>query len=395
MSKKKQVRKTQATTEDPAPTKADEKQVVPSEMADVTYTPEEVAEIKEIAKTLMSEGKGQDLVVVGACITLLAARQIYMASLVDLDARLKELAVEYQDGVRQTFVDAMQNKAQDPFTRTSLMEKIQKHVLPWLAATVQSENAKEAREEAERERRLDETRRDSVVPIGFSTAKDLPDDPKTMDRERTLALAGHPGAVKYLLRVAASTALKKKEEKQSPKLRVLHLSCYDPQYRNAAKRSNKDKLHLVLSEDQWAGKCTSEKKFTIFMLGWCRMMRRRGIDLLLIDDATKLMEPRVSTVTPIRNAHQAQRYVRKWAARAGCAVLCGIPTEESAEAPAAGENSDFAEWEVYTTLRRISLQAGDYDKDYETDTYKIFLDNGALAANDVARKVIDNYKDAQ
>jgi hypothetical protein len=368
----------------------EEQELVPSERADKEFTRAEIKEMKAIATSLINPQDGKsDQFVLGACITMLCARQIYMASLVDLDKRLGELQVKHQDGVRQTLVEAMQNQAQRPFGRMDLVEKLQKHALPWLVATAQSEDAKAAKEVEIQEKQLDEARRERAVPIGFPLVQDLPDDPKDMGRERTILLAGHAGAVKYLIRLAGATALKQPESQDVAKLRVIHLSSYDPPFRNKSKRVNKDKLHLVLSLNQWQHHCKSEKKFAELMLPRCATMRRQGLDLLLVDDITQLMEMSLSTSTPIRTAQSAHRYLRKWADRAGCAVICGLPLNANKSCPEIDDT--WGDIEVFTTLRRVMVEDGGYDEDYEHDTYKIFFNNKALAAQLVDQKIIDNY----
>ena len=52
----------------------------------------------------------------------------------------------------------------------------------------------------------------------------------------------------------------------------------------------------------------------------------------------------------------------------------------------------WSDLEVYTNFRRIDLQEGEFDDDYEHETYKILFDNKALAAKLVDRKIIENYK---
>ncbi|GAF76640.1 unnamed protein product, partial [marine sediment metagenome] len=132
-----------ALAADPPPAEDEVRELVPPETTSTEYTPKEVKEIKAIATALIDPtAKGADKFALGACITMLASRQTYMAALVDLNSRLKELEVKHVDGVRQTLVEAMQTQAQQAFSRAGLVEKVQRHVLPWLMATSQSEDAR-------------------------------------------------------------------------------------------------------------------------------------------------------------------------------------------------------------------------------------------------------------
>ena len=305
----------------------DTQQVV-TEPENVEYTKEEVEEIRETAKKLMGDAKKADPTVINVAMTMLASRQMYMAALYDMEERLRELEVSNRDGVRQTIADAMQYQAQQPFVRSELLDKIQMHVIPYFVATVQSEKGEEERREKERARLEDEERRERHIPIGFPIVQDLPEDAKEMERERTLILAGHPGAVKFLLRRAVETALLQKATSKVPKLKVLHLSCYDKGYRNKTKRPNQDKTHIVIEERVWKYQLTGAQAWTKFIFPWQRQMRKQSIDLLVVDDITQLMEPRMATVPPGKVAAQAHRHLRRWADAAGCAVLCGYPVEE-------------------------------------------------------------------
>lgn len=357
--------------------------------ADKPMTPEEVKALEDVVKVTM-----EDKWVQGACSVMLAARRIYMATLVDLDNRLKEMKkIKDRDGVRTIITDNLANFARkQEYTRQEVIKATQNVVLPWMMATQQAETEVARVEEAHRQREAEERVKGVAVPIGF--AHNFTNDEgfiNTVGRQRSLVFMGKPGAVKLLLHSAKVAALKTRETQDAPKMRVLHLSSYDQPYRNVSRRANRDRQELTLGPDQWNGKFANARGGAKFLAGWLRMIKKGRIDLLVVDDLTKLMPERKNR-DPHEAAAFAQKFMRTWCNKVGCALVAGLPvTEDMAPGAMPKLSQQGSTLEVYSDLRRIMVCDGEYDPDYECETYDLKLDTGVMPFKGVDRKVIDDH----
>jgi hypothetical protein len=353
---------------------------------DKPLTKEEVAALEEVVKKVM-----EDKWVQGACSVMLAARRVYMATLVDLDNRLKEMKkVKDRDGVRTIITDNLANFARKKeYTRGEVTKAVQNVVLPWLMATQQAEDEVARQEARFAEREVEERAKGVAVPIGF--AHKFVDDEgfvTEVGRQRTLVFMGHTGAVKLLLHSAKVAALKVKEAQNAPKMRVLHLSEYDHGHQNVSRRSNRERQELVLGPSQWHGKFSNARGGAKFLSGWLRMIKKGRIDLLIVDDLTKMLPERKG-----RDPHEAaaftQKFMRTWCNKAGCAMVAGLPTGDTHEPPELSKAGSTLE--VYSDLRRVTVRDGAHDPDYDCDTYDLLLDTGVMPFKLIDRKVIDDY----
>ena len=353
---------------------------------DKPMTKEEVEALEEAVKKVM-----EDKWVSGACSVMLAARRIYMATLVDLDNRLKEMKkLKDRDGVRTIITDNLANFARKtPYTRQDVTKAVQNVVLPWLMATQQAEDEIARVEAAVAEKEAEERLQGVDIPIGFAhTFDDTTGFVNSVTRQKTLVLMGHTGAVKLLLGLAKVAALKVKETQNAPKMRVMHLSSFDPGYRNVSRRANRDRLEVTLGPDQWQGKFGNTKACGRFMSTWVRMLKKGRVDLLIIDDLSKLMPERKGR-DPQEAAAFAQKFMRSWCNKAGCALLAGLPTGDAHDQPELSKGGSTLE--IYSHLRRITVKEGARDTDYECDTYDLLLSSGVMPVKLVDRKVIDSY----
>lgn len=343
-------------------------------------------QIAETSQKLIDKDRPTGIV----CVAMLHARRLYYMCLEDLDRRIAELSPDKAEAVRAHLVHSMAAKAMEPFERIHVQEGIQKQVLPYVAASIASEAEEERRLERAQRETQEESRKKTRIPVGFQLGpSESPEKASEIDRSRTELLAGYRPAVQLLLQTAAHKALLRKASSSTPKLRVLHLSTDQKGYRNASKKSNKDKTYIRVGLNRWKHKCSSVKKLSTVLLPWLRMMRGYQVDLLVIDDLrladTKLTDAVVDEI----HASNCHRLFRKWADDAGCALLAGLLYEEN-ETPVKGDPC-WEQLEIYTNLHFVSHEDGEWDEDYECDTYTIRVDNFPSLTK-VDRKILDDMK---
>lgn len=358
------------------PASEDTLKPVPPEMIPAQRSEEEMQKISEASQKLAEK----DNPVQSCCVTLIFARQLYYSALQSLRERMTELKHDPSDGVEAHLVSSMAEAAKKPFQRQMLVNKLQSHTLPWLAATIATEAEESRQKEHREEMSIDEQRRVSDIDLGFRWGAS--DDPEktTVSRDRPLILAGNPRAVDFLLGrlVPITDALTK----------VLRL-CNENIIPNL--RKSKSLRYREVSLNIWYCKLASFKQ-TAKVLGLhLRTMHKQAIDLLIIDDITMLMKPIVKGTADVRTAGNALRHVRKWAEEVGCGIVAGLPLAKGMEIPQVGADRDWEQLELYSDLREIQIEEGPYDEDYECETYNLKIAND-IAVDRIDRAVIDGEK---
>ncbi len=371
--------------EKPTPSSSNTLKPVPPEQEPAERTDEELQAIAERSQKLAEK----DFPVQSCCVTLLLARQLYYAGLQSLRDRMTELKHTPEDGIEAHLVKSMAEAAKGPFERQTIMDKLSKHTMSWLAATIASENEAERRRIKGDEEVLDQHRREQEVDIGYCW--DHPDGPelKTLGRKRTVVLAGMGGAVKYLLGLAVKTLRNTKANgPTAPAPSAIQLVL--DENRDITKKRG-GATYRTISYSRWNRKLTNGGQTTKILQPFLRNMRKMAIDLLIIDDLSQVMPPGIVGASAPRVAGQALRHLRHWADEVGCGILAGLPLPKSQSVPDIGSDSDFEQLEVYSELRAVEFEEGPFDEDYEWPTYTVRI-NKLVAAELVGRHIIDGRK---
>lgn len=371
--------------EKPTPSSSDTLKPVPPEQKPIERTDEELEAIAAESQKLAEK----DFAVQSCCVTLLLARQLYYAGLETLRGRMEELKHKPEDGIEAHLVKSMAEAAKGPFERQTIMDKLSKHTMSWLAATIASENEAERRRRAGVEEALDTHRRTLEVDIGFRWVHPDDQELRTISRKRTVVLAGPGGAVKYLLDRALETLRATKDAGPTAPVPKCMRLVLDENRDVTKKRSGN--TYRAVSYSQWNRKLKNPNQVVKVLQPFLRNMKQMAIDLLIIDDLSQVMPPGIVGAAPARTAGQALRHLRNWADEVGCGILAGLPMPNRQSVPEFGSDDDFSQLEVYSELRVVEFEEGPYDEDYEWDTYTIRI-NKLVAAELVGRHIIDGRK---
>lgn len=347
---------------------------LPAESAVAEMSEADVAKVKTTALALLQG----DISVHNACINLVIARRLYNVALQALNRSMDRLQKE--QAVELFLVEAMKHQAAQEFTRADLLDQFSRSTLPWLSTELREEKDREIKLAAGEAAAEEIWRRDQIIPIAFEpepkwdtrSSHGLPG----IGRKKTMVLAGHPGAVRCVLDLLMSFALRLKESPQFQRPSVLRLA--DELVQHNVLHSRESLIFRKLGVNRWLHAGRSVKVLHETVHPFLGSLVRNRIDLCLVDDLAQLIEPPVAGLEPWVVAGTAQRIAHKWALESGCALVCGVPFTASQDATKQWDgillDTKWTQLEVYTDLVQLVVT-----EDSET-TYQI----NAMRHNDAA-----------
>lgn len=317
---------------------------------------EEDKHLAETCQKLASKDKPTS----GTCMLLVIAQQLYHCGLGALRERLKELDYDAEEGkaVETHLINSMSQAAMKPFHIEDMPGRVEKLVLPWLAARATSMNAELAREQRDHQEAANKTRAESELPFGYETGQGT-----MFNRFRPVVFAGRNKLVEALL-LRTRDAVHHHKTDGKP-LNILHFTLSTRQ----VLRKKTDK-HLNLVEANmsvWARKGGSHKGLSEILMRHLRLFRDNRLDLMLIEDLSLLAKPIVSGAEGPRTAAEALTAVRKCAKQFGCGVLAGMPlSPKDSEEKADFQDVTWSRLNGSCDLRWVNADGEEeYDEDYE------------------------------
>lgn len=338
---------------------------LPDESAVAELSEEEVAKVKETALKLLKSDTG----VHNACVNLVFARRLYNVALQSLNRCMDRLQKE--QAIELFLSEAMKHQSGQEFTREELLDQLSRSTLPWLASEIKEEKDRE-RELAAGEAAAEEIwRRDQIIPIAFEPEPNW--DTRSIHglpgigRKKTMTLAGHPGAVRCVLDLLMTFALRLKENQKFQRPSVLRLA--DEMIEHNVLHERGSLVFRKVGVNRWLHAGRTVKIMHDTISPFLPSLLRNRIDLCLVDDLSQLREPIAEGLEPWIVAGGVQRTVHKWAQESGCALICGVPftTDRDVTQHWDGITLDnkWTQLEVYTDLIQLVVT-----EDSET-TYQI------------------------
>ena len=286
----------------------------------------------------------------GSALSSVCARQLYNLATFTLNRDLEELGVRQDEGVYACIIDSMGELAMKAFSRDKVVDYLKRYALPFAMSEMQRELRERDEQDQKAEAQAATIRKD--VPIPVAIARDL-GGPTTMDRDRTVVIAGPRKLVRLLLDKMTNEALLKPElSAYNPRIVVARLA----EALSVSGKGGKDKTYARVGARQWIGAADSPTAFEKFINRWRRACYRERIDLLVVDDITVVQKEHVKNTAPEQLVANAQRVLRKWADKATCGVLAGFPLDEI---PDKFEGEAWRQLEVYTELRVVTTRPGE------------------------------------
>lgn len=341
--------------------------------------------VDKVNNLLQSDGPA-----VSCAITLLASRQLYYTALAALNERMKELG--HADDIEKVIVESMAEAAMKPFEPVTVIDKLQKHTLPWLQARIHSENERE-REAVKQERiAADEQRRldDLPMPAGFSWKRnEVVLD--TLPRNRPLVLAGNARTVRHLL-AAVEHSIRRTTKRAAGGAGLTCLRFSSDWSLGLVGGKKTPPRYLPVPYPTWSRKVTSRKALADIMSRYVARLKNQQIDLLLIDDISQLGKPLITTrfkAVDHRAVAEVLPHVRRCAEMFGCGVVAGLPTR----ANPTDDIPDFddGDWRGIAggcDLQWVQCEDAGHDDDYECEVYRIKIGDSTVV-DAVDKKQID------
>lgn len=345
---------------------------LPSEVKTSEITEEQLKAISRRSQKLIE----QDKLIQTACATLMISQQLYHCGLQALNRQIDKIG-EKPD-IEAALVQSMRHGAMQPFKRPDLLKKLQDHILPWLLGEMAGEEEREGKHVAAEIIKENEQRAKIDIPIGFLPDKDWKE--MLLPRDRTLVLAGHRGAVKFMLDMIVRAII---EIGTGFRPNILRMVDNVLAHSNITKSEWRDKQYIECGVNRWIKCASSDKALTKTLAPWIKAMRKLRTDLLVIDDMGLLLGE--STLAVQTRAGQAHKRIRKWADTLSAAVIGGIPmSPEELKL-----DRSWSQLEVYTHLRFLTVHEN------SDDTYQINCglpdqpDTETILVNSIGKQFID------
>lgn len=187
--------------------------------------------------------------------------------------------------------------------------------------------ANEAARVAEEIRKLDaledraeqEVRAAKPIPVGWGEGEEV-------YRNRTCVFYGDPVPVGKKIASAFDNIVAFNQNEPDEYCNVLRLCDFGTQQLQS--KSNK-RTELKVFADAYKGCANSHGSFEKFMTNWVRMLNKKRVDVLIIDNLFSTNSENFAGRSPVATAHSAHRIIRKWADAHGCAVIAGIPNYDN------------------------------------------------------------------
>ena len=334
--------------EEPEVTEQDIVQEVP----DVDETRETLSD----AEVLVARAKASRLLekhpqLMGAGMSMTAARQLYNLATYALNRDLEALGVKQETGILAMIMESMNELAMRKFDRREVVDRLQRYALPWAAAELHCEEAEMARQREASQAKETALRSDLPVPLGF--ARDLVDGEQTLNRARTTVIAGLPHLVRLLLDKAVNTALLTKDTPHSPRVVVVRLVSEMLAAADRSVQAMRGKAYVSVGASLWTACAEHPAQLARFLFKILKRTYKNRCDLLVVDEIGQAQKELMPGAPAESTAASAQRAMRKWADQNHAALLCGMSLEK---VPEKLDSHGWQQLEVYTDLRVVTAR---------------------------------------
>lgn len=287
-------------------------------------TEEQFAEAKARATAILKQHPH----IVGTCLTMKVARQLYNLATYTLREQLGELKVKPEDGIESILVDSMAEVGMQAFSRDQVLEGLQKYALPFTAAELHKEEEETAKEDRAERAKSEAARKNTRIPTGFRL--DVDGEPM-MARDRSVLLIGKPRPVDLLLNKLVSAAMAKPEQGTSnPRIVIIRLLASVQAESNVINaEANRDKAYVAIGSNQWVNAAANPTTFGKFMDRWLKRTYKNRCDLLVVDDLWSAFVQAADKPGDLSAIPYIHRVLRKWADHATCGLVGGLPLKST------------------------------------------------------------------
>lgn len=317
-------------------------------------TQEQQDRIASVTRELMEKDK----VIQGAAVTLVAARQLYHCALAGLHRHLQEKEVKESQLVEACLTKAMGDLAMREFRREDVLGKLQGVVLPFMAAELAAEKERERQEERAQEQAYEEGRRQQDLELPWPLYCPRPGDdsvrPLTLARDRGLVIAAPGDVLQFLLDQLSNKVQSSKYQSEGYKLTLCRLVDHDKPAQAFSKRDRASRTYFEIGTSQWVKLLNSRRLVATVLNRWIRYARRNRIDMLMVDDLSKVSEKPHREIPRVSHLMSSFRMLKSWTSEAGSFLVMGLPMPSEDYDPEAIED-ELAPLSAYLDLRVVRV----------------------------------------
>jgi len=358
---------------------------------------EAVQKIADETTKLISGEKGGDRFLNNVSGVILGSLQAYQVARTALSRRCQELGVSTD--VEGWLVQSMHGHVgTEEVTRQQVLSKLKDLVLPFLMAEFQAEGEREQSAVVQADKAEDTSRRQQDVPIGYPAAPLWPKEDAgeaMMSRERPLTLVGDPGVIDVCLNHIQTRCLTSSSGGFRPN--VLRLTTRLKEH-NVLHKKGDEKQYFEVGANRWANCGASGSRLKRELTPWLRLLRKRRVDLLIIEDLP-LFVGGSDRLPPQQRAGQGLRALTRWAEETGCAVVAAVPLEREKDKKASelvhpSLDGTWSNLEVYSNLVQLDVAGNTSDE----ETYVLFAQQHGddrtceVLESAVSKKLIDDWR---
>lgn len=320
---------------------------------------------------------------------MLAARQLYTASMYELDLLIRSLDINKEQTkfeteqpvtwtedhkvlLKELMINASVAKTYESFDSNTLLKGLIETVLPWLKKVVLTHTQVQTEEKQKESIEKENKRLNTEIDIGFSI-HEKETDVTRLDRRNSLLFVGEVKAVRWLI----NRIIKSLNEYGSGAQQVLRLAS------NEADNGNPD--FISLPEKTWINCTATNSSFQQLYAASVFQQLKNPVDVLIVDDIVTAYTGLSFTPTLTR-ANEAQHKLKKWANNAGALLISGLPLDRQLK-PNELHLPDYELLRIHNTLRAVMTESVKID---EVDSVRITVGLREIAT--VSAVELDAFK---
>jgi len=320
---------------------------------------------------------------------MLAARQLYTASMYELDLLIRSLDINKEQTkfetdqpvtwtedhkvlLKELMVNASVAKTYESFDSNTLLKGLIETVLPWLKKVVLTHTQVQAEEKQKESIEKENKRLSTEIDIGFSI-HEKEEAVTRLDRRNSLLFVGEVKAVRWLIdRITKSLIEYGSGAQQTLRLVTQELNIDNPGL-------------ITLPEKTWTNCTATNSSFQQLYAASVFPQLKNPVDVLIVDDIVTAYTG-LSFAPALTRANEAQHKLKKWTSNAGALLISGLPLNRQLK-PNELHLPDYELLRIHNTLRAVVTEPVKVD---EIDSVKITVGLHEIAI--VPAKELEAFK---
>jgi hypothetical protein len=309
--------------------------------------------------------------------SMLAARQLYTASMYELDLLIRSLDINKEQSkfeaeqiewnenhkvaLKEILINASVAKTYESFDSNTLLKGLIETVLPWLKKVTLHHTQVQTEEKQKENAEKEEKRINTEIDIGFSL-HDKANNEIKLNRQNSLLFIGESKVVRWLLNKVTKNLL----EFGSGSNQLVRLTLGDSTITDPSLAS--------LSEKVWENCAAVNASFQQLYASSIFPQLKNPVDALIVDDISVAFTG-LSFSPLLTRANEAQHKLKKWTKTAGALLISGLPLQRELK-PNELHLPDYESLRMHNLLRAVVAEPVQVDG---VDSFKITVGLNEIA----------------